>query len=286
MPYLEIRGVKHYYQWIRATEPPSPEAATKPVMIFLHGWAGSARYWESTAAALQDSFDCLLYDLRGFGRSKLPASTMTDLADYELETYAEDLALLLDHFQLQRVYLNAHSTGTSIAVFFLNLYPERVERAILTCAGIFTYDEPAFRQFHQFGGYVVKFRPPWLGKLPLLDRLFMARFLHRPVPPATRKAFLEDFLIADEAAALGTMFTAVSKKAAEVMPQEYAQLQVPTLLISGQYDQIIPPLMGEQAAQLNPSHIQQKIIPNTAHFPMLEDASTYLTQVQQFLQSQ
>ncbi len=280
MPYIEVRGIEHYYEWIE-----TPAASQdKPVMVFLHGWGGSARYWESTAEALADNFNCLLYDLRGFGRSVSgkEASAGAELS-YELEEYAEDLAALLDALRLDRVYINAHSMGASIATFFLNLYPERVERAILTCSGIFEYDEKAFNAFYQFGGYVVKFRPRWLSKIPLADRFFMARFLHRPLPRAISLAFLEDFLLADYAAALGTIFTCVSKKATEVMPQEFAKLAVPTLLVAGERDIIIPAKMGRQAAALS-EKVEFFEIPNTAHFPMLEDAATYLQGVREFLQ--
>lgn len=281
MPLIQVRGVEHYYEWIR-----SPEAGkTKPVMIFLHGWAGSGRYWESTGFALADEFDCLLYDMRGFGRSRLPlAEAIADAPTlkYQMEEYADDLAALLDTFELDRVYLNAHSMGASVATLFLNRYPERVERAILTCSGIFEYDEKAFAAFHKFGGYVVKFRPPWLSKIPFADKLFMKRFLHRPLPSTISKAFLEDFIIADYEAALGTIFTSVSKEASEVMPQEFAKLSVPTLLVSGEHDIIIPAEMGRQAAALS-EKVEYVVIPHTAHFPMLEDAETYLQKVREFL---
>lgn len=297
MPYITIRGVEHYYEWVKQ---PSSGLA-KPVMVFIHGWAGSARYWRSTANALVDEFDCLLYDLRGFGRSKgkptiiqasesvvesqsNPEKTQAiQELTYELEEYAEDLAVLLDELQLQRVYVNAHSMGASVAALFFNRYPQRVERGILTCSGIFEYDEKAFAAFHKFGGYVVKFRPKWLGKIPFVDRMFMARFLHRPIPRFERQAFLQDFLEADYDAALGTIFTSVSKAQAELMPQEFAKLQVPTLIVAGQYDQIIPAEMGRQAAALN-DKVEFVMIPDTAHFPMLEDAATYLRRVREFLQ--
>jgi proline iminopeptidase len=74
--------------------------------------------------------------------------------------------------------------------------------------------------------------------------MFMARFLHRPLPAVVSRAFLEDYLEADYNAALGTMLTAVSKYAAEVMPQEFVRLSVPTLLVSGEYDKIIPARVG------------------------------------------
>lgn len=294
MLHTKIRGVDHYYEWVaRNPHNPTPEGAStailrpgssgKPVLVFLHGWGGSARYWQSTAEALSDTFDCLLYDMRGFGRSLLPKQPTTAELTYELETYAVDLKELLDALNLPRVCLNAHSTGASIATLFLNLYPERVERAILTCSGIFEYDEQAFSQFHKFGGYVVKFRPRWLARIPFSNRIFMARFLHRPLPGAVSQAFLEDFLLADYEAALGTMLTAVSKRAAEVMPDKYARILVPTLLVSGEYDRIIPAEMGRRAAELN-QKIQFLEIPNTAHFPMLEDPDTYLEHVREFLQ--
>lgn len=279
MPLIKIRGVEHFYEWIR-----NQSGKTKPVMVFVHGWAGSGRYWESTAEALADDFDCLLYDLRGFGRSRLPLIEIEDAATltYELVEYAEDLAALLDAFQLDKVYLNAHSMGASVATLFLNLYPQRVERAILTCSGIFEYDEKAFAAFHKFGGYVVKFRPRWLGQIPFADKVFMKRFLYRSLPATVSRAFLEDFLTADYEAALGTIFTSVSKEASEVMPQEFAKLTVPTLLVSGEFDQIIPAEMGRQAASLS-DKVEYVLIPKTAHFPMLEDAKNYLQKVREFL---
>lgn len=295
MPYIRVRGVEHYYEWIK-----QPSSLVKPVMVFIHGWAGSSRYWRSTAAAISTEFDCLLYDMRGFGRSSCqptilptnpsgidsqsnqkPSEGITKLS-YELTEYAEDLAALLDSLNLQRVYINAHSMGASVATLFFNRYPERVEKGILTCSGIFEYDEKAFADFYKFGGLVVKFRPQWLGKIPLADRMFMARFLHSPIPKSERQAFLQDFIDADYDAALGTIFTSVSKEQAELMPQEFTKLSVSTLLVAGEYDIIIPAEMGRQAAALN-DKVEFAIIPNTAHFPMLEDAKIYLEKIQEFL---
>ncbi|WP_026104182.1 alpha/beta fold hydrolase [Anabaena sp. PCC 7108] len=282
MPYIKVRGVEHYYEWMKKSSD-----LVKPVMVFVHGWAGSSRYWRSTAEALLAEFDCLLYDMRGFGRShakpKQEESAAIPELTYELEEYAEDLAALLDGLQLNSVYINAHSMGASIATLFLNRYPQRVEKAILTCSGIFEYDEKAFSAFYKFGGLVVKFRPKWLGKIPLADRIFMARFLHSPIPKSERQAFLQDFIDADYDAALGTIFTSVSKQQAEIMPEEFAKLTVPTLLVAGEYDIIIPAELGKKAAALS-EKVELALIPNTAHFPMLEDPETYLQRVEEFLQ--
>lgn len=273
---ITIRGVDHYYEWVRHPEVPQP----KPVMVFIHGWGGSARYWRNIAQALSEQFDCLLYDLRGFGRSRLPQTPLE--LSYELEEYAQDLAVLLDTLGIGRVYVHSHSMGASVAAFFLNLYPERVERAILACNGIFEYDERAFSAFHKFGKYVVQFRYPWFLKVPLADRLFMARFLYRSIPKEQRVIFLEDFLLADYEAALGTIYTSVSKKAVEIMPEQFAKIEVPTLLVSGEKDRIIPAEMGRQAAELS-DKLYYVEIAKTGHFPMLEDTQNYLKQVETFL---
>jgi pimeloyl-ACP methyl ester carboxylesterase len=257
MPYVQVNQVDHYYEWVSSDER-TPDSQ-KPVMVFVHGWAGSARYWESTAHALSDHFDCLLYDMRGFGRSTI-ASDQRD----------------------QQVYLNAHSMGASAAVFFINRYPDMVEKAVLTCNGIFEYDKKAFETFYQFGGYVVAIRPKWLSKIPLVPSLFMSRFLSKPIPTAEKVAFLEDFLNADYDTALGTIFTSVSKKATEVMPVEFGRLEVPTLLVSGEFDQITPADLGKNAAELNPK-VDYALVKGTGHFPMLEDPDTYLGYVRDFL---
>jgi proline iminopeptidase len=253
-------------------------------MVFIHGWAGSARYWTTTAQALTAQYDCLLYDLRGFGRSPLTADQRQRVLDrgYELDTFATDLDALLTALDLPQVDLNAHSMGASIAVFFLNRYPQRVRRAILTCNGIFEYDKAAFEAFYRFGKYVVQFRPPWLARIPLMPRFFMARFLSQPIPRAEKEAFLQDFLAADYDMALGTIFTSVSRRATEVMPLEFSAIKVPTLLVSGEKDQITPAELGRRAALLN-FGIRYVLIPGTGHFPMLEAPQVYLQAVQDFL---
>ncbi|MEM1368601.1 MAG: alpha/beta hydrolase [Cyanobacteria bacterium P01_H01_bin.15] len=278
MPYLNIRGVSHFYEWLTD---PTVEPGSKPVLLFVHGWGGSARYWQSTAQHLTAYFDCLLYDLRGFGRSKCGAD-LPRSDEYALESYAADLNELLNQLGCDRIWINAHSMGASIATLFANQYPEKVEQLILTCSGIFNYDASAFAAFHRFGGYVVKLRFDWFLKVPGAARMFMARFLVRSIPASERLSFLADFLAAQENAALGTIYTSVSKHAVEKMPQAFAQLQMPTLLVAGAADIIIPASMGAKAAALNPQ-IEFIEIPRTAHFPMLEDSNTYRRIIQSFL---
>ena len=283
MSYVSVNGVDHYYEWISTQD--YPGNYEKPVMVFLHGWAGSARYWRSTAEAIKDRFDCLLYDQRGFGRSQAPALERftTNPKLTTLESFAEDLNALLDELNLtEPVYMNAHSMGGSIGLYFLDRYPERVNKAILTCNGSFPYQKWAFEAFYLFGGYVVAFRPKWLGKIPFAPQMFMQRFLKGSIPLEEKKAFLEDFILADGTTSLGTLKAAVSKHATESMPVAFSSLKVPTLMISGEYDKITPAKLGKEAAEMS-EQIEYVMMPNTAHFPMMEDAESYLKIINSFL---
>ena len=275
MAYIKLNGVDHYYEWICDGPPGS-----RPTLVFLHGWGGSARYWESTAQAMKHDFDCLLYDLRGFGRSAAAVNTTVDLGT--LESFADDLNCLLTALELERVFISAHSMGASVALYFLTRFSQRVSKAIFTCNGAFEYDERAFQAFHRFGSYVVMFRPSWLANIPFAPQMFMARFLKKQISYPDKKIFLNDFLQADMATALGTLKASVSKHATEAMPRAFSAISVPTLMISGQYDKITPAQLGRRAASLS-KHIKYVEVPGTAHFPMLEDASAYLSVVKAFL---
>lgn len=227
--------------------------------------------------ALSDRYDCLLFDLKGFGRSQM----RTD-ATSSLMTNAEDLATLLEHLNIDRCSVMAHSMGSSITTLFLGKYGQQVDQAILACGGIFEYEERAFKAFYKFGSGVVKFRPRWLSQIPGMDWLVMQRFLYRGLPQRDRQKFLEDFLMADDKAALETMFDAVSEATSIALPQVYQELSMPTLMISGEYDRIIPVKLGQAAAELNPD-IEFTVQKNVGHFPMLEDAPVFMNRVRSFL---
>jgi pimeloyl-ACP methyl ester carboxylesterase len=274
MAFLTLPDGALFYEWVTSI---GETRTDRPVLLFIHGWGGSARYWKATATALSDRYDCLLYDMKGFGRSPIAPNTTVNL-----NTCVADLVALLAELGVDRLSLMSHSMGSSIAALFLGEYGSRVDRAILTCGGIFEYNERAFQAFYKFGSGVVKFRPPWIAQVPGMDWLVMQRFLHRPLPQSDRVEFLEDFLMADNGAALGTMFDAVSGPMAIALPQVYAELSMPTLMISGQYDRIIPVKLGQAAAALNPA-IEFTVMPDVGHFPMLEDAVGFLDRVGGFL---
>ncbi|BAW97305.1 hydrolase, alpha/beta fold family [[Synechococcus] sp. NIES-970] len=277
MAIAQVRGVPHYYEWICQGE----RDPRKPVLVFVHGWGGSSHYWRSTAQSLRAHFNCLLYDLRGFGQSVLP---MDYDGQYDLGEYVLDLAALLEKLDItEKIVLNAHSMGASIAALFTAQFPEQVERLILNCSGVFEYDARAFATFQKIGGQVVRLRFPWLRLVPGMDRLAIARFLSQPISQTDRGQFLDDFLKADHRAAAGTLVAAVNEEMVLRLPQAFQAITCPTLLIAGEKDQIIPATMAKKAIALNP-RFQYVEIPQVGHFPMLENPALYQGKITSFLQ--
>ena len=90
-----------------------------PLML-IHGFPLDHRTWDELVPLLEDTFDIILPDLRGFGRS----STIDSF--YTIEDFALDLAGLLDHLNIQQAAIAGHSMGGYVALAFARLFPERV----------------------------------------------------------------------------------------------------------------------------------------------------------------
>jgi len=89
-------------------------------LVLLHGFPLDHHLWDEVVALLEDTFDLILPDLRGFGES-----TTVD-APYTMDDYASDIAGLLNQLGIQKTGIAGHSMGGYVALAFARLYPERV----------------------------------------------------------------------------------------------------------------------------------------------------------------
>ena len=277
LPTIEVRGAAASYQWVTAS---GATRTARPVLVFLHGWGGSSRYWRSTAESLVDGYDCLLYDWRGFGQSAIAAESVT--ADYGLQAYADDLASLLNQLGIDRVSVIAHSLGTSIAPYFITQWSGTTVRAVMTCGGVFKFDALAYSLFYRVGQVIVGIRPRWFYALPGMDWVVMQRFVHQMISPSDRAEFIDDYLSCQPEAALGVLLDVAQSKTCLELVENIKQIKISVLMLSGQKDQIIPPLLGKNAARLN-DRISHQVLKNVGHLPMLEDPDVFQAEVRSFL---
>lgn len=89
-------------------------------LVLLHGYPLDHHTWDFVAPLLDDTFDLIMPDLRGFGQS-----TTVD-SQYTLDDFASDIAGLLDHLGIQKAAIVGHSMGGYVALAFLKNYTARV----------------------------------------------------------------------------------------------------------------------------------------------------------------
>src|SRR5215211_1017635 len=89
-------------------------------LVLIHGFPLDHHMWDELVPLLEETFDVILPDLRGFGDS-----TTVD-SPYSMDDYAADLAGLLDQLDIRKAAIVGHSMGGYVALAFARLYPDRV----------------------------------------------------------------------------------------------------------------------------------------------------------------
>ena len=89
-------------------------------LILLHGFPLDNRIWERVFPILENEFDVVMPNLRGFGNS------ITDSSSFALSDMAEDIAELMDGLGIERGIFAGHSMGGYVALSFAQSFPGRL----------------------------------------------------------------------------------------------------------------------------------------------------------------
>ena len=247
MQTIAILGAPHAYDLTAPT-------ASKATLVFIHGWLLSRYYWQPLIEQLSPEYQCLSYDLRGFGGSQpcSEARTVPAVAGYGLTDYANDLALLLEQLQLENVWLVGHSVGGSIALCAAEQLPQRVKGVICLNSGGGVYLKAEFDRFRAAGQQLVKLRPRWLGRVPWLDLLFTRASVVQTIARRWGRQRLLDFVAAQPEAALGLLLDSTTEAEVHRLPQVVARLKQPVYFIAGAQDPIMEPQYVRHLASFHP----------------------------------
>ena len=285
MATIDILGVRHAYDLTAPT-------ATSPVLVFVHGWLLSRRYWQPLTDRLAPNYQCLTYDLRGFGDSQADdgdshrGHSQALNSCYNPAAYARDLEILLKKLDISNAWLVGHSLGGTIALWGASQLSDRVKGVLCINAGGGIYLKEEFERFRAVGKQLVKMRPRWLPHLPLADFVFARDSVARSIGRSWGKQRLRDFVAADSEAALGALLDSTTEAEIHLLPQIVSQLKQPVYFIAGTKDKIMEPKYVLHLASFHwmfqgcGENVLQ--IPDCGHLAMLEQPDAvvnYLTKI-------
>jgi pimeloyl-ACP methyl ester carboxylesterase len=241
MSYVEVApNVDLFYQ----------DWGTGSPVVFIHGWPLNHEMWEYQLTELpRQGLRCIAYDRRGFGKSSKPWEP------YDYDTLAADLKAVLEALDLRNVTLVGFSMGGGEVVRYLSRYgSERVAKAVLLGAVtpflLKTPDHPDGVDQSVFDGMLEKIRddrPAFSESFGL--QFFGVSMLKNPVSQA-----LLDWVqaLALQGSPKATLDCVHSFSATDFRA-DMARIQVPTLIIHGDNDRIVPiEVTGAVAANMIP----------------------------------
>jgi pimeloyl-ACP methyl ester carboxylesterase len=256
-----------------------------PLIVLIHGITSSSENWESVLPLLAERFTVVAPDLLGHGASAKPQG------DYSLGAYAclvRDLMLALGH---ERATIVGHSLGGGVAMQFAYQFPERVERMVLVSSGGLGHDvHPLLRAAALPGSELVlplvTARPlrhagatvaRLLGRVGLTvgsDLGEMARGFGSLAELAARQAFVH------------TVRAVIDPTGQRVDATDrlYLAEMVPTLLIWGGRDRIIPATHGERAHELMPGSRLERF-EDAGHFPHHDEPIRFFAALRDFVEA-
>lgn len=240
--YVNVNNVKIYVEDL------NPES--RKTILFLHGWPGNHRLFEYQFNQLpRFGYRCIGIDTRGFGKSDKP------FAGYDYNTLADDVRGVVETLRLRNFTLAGHSTGGAIAVRYMGRHKGYgVSRLVLIAAAAPSLIKRRDFPYGLDEETVLQIIEDTYNDRPEMLRNFAERFFFQHVTPAFSDWF---FQLGLEAAGWAT--AAVAKTwINEVLFTDLEAIQVPTLIIHGFHDQVVPFKLGE---------IQQRMIRNSRLVP-------------------
>lgn len=230
-------------------------------VVFIHGWGLGAKMWEYQMTALSSQgLRCIGYDRRGCGRSDQPGH------GYDYDTFADDLAALVEQLDLRDVTLVGYSSGGGDVARYLSRHrSDRISQTVLlgsiTPFILRTEDNPDGLDKSVFDGMIAALerdRPQFLAASA--SSFFGAKLPTVSISPEIMQWGIRLALQASPKATI-EMVHAFST---DFRP-DMSAFTMPTLIIHGDQDQNHPiDITGHKTAQLIPNN-QLKVYEGAAH---------------------
>jgi pimeloyl-ACP methyl ester carboxylesterase len=271
--FVEIKGQLVHLRDQGPRDDPLP-------IVLIHGTSASLHTWEGWVRALKGQRRIISFDLPGFGLTG-PFSGQYEAGNYHGDAYARFVIDLLDALKIDRAVLGGNSLGGEVAWRTAAMAPPRVAAMVLVDAA-----GPAFTPESVPIGFTIA-RTPGLNRVMewVLPRSLVAQSVANvygdpgKVTPELVDRYFELTLREGNRRALGQrMQRLVNGEHAE----RIGTLKMPTLILWGGRDRLIPPAIGREFQRLIAGS-QLVVFDTLGHVPHEEDPARTVEPVKVFL---
>jgi pimeloyl-ACP methyl ester carboxylesterase len=246
---------------------PDPDSGVDSIVL-VHGYGGSSFSWRYWTPLLAKRAHIMLVDMKGFGSAPKP-----DDDRYGPGHQAELIYRLILQADLQRVTLIGHSLGggvaLGVALRLLDSEPGRLKRLILVASAAYKQRLPPFVA-------LAKYRRLASTALRILGTRFVIRHVLKSIVfDASR---VSDDQVLGYAKPLSSLeaHRALIDTALAIVPPDlgkmtarFEELDVPTLILWGRQDRVVPLWVGERLADQLPD-ASLEVLENCGHLPAEE----------------
>ena len=255
-----------------------------PVLLLLHGIAGSSLSWVPVMDRLGHEFTVVAPDFVGHGHSAKPSG------DYSLGNLASWTRDLLEILGIDRATVVGQSYGGGVALQFAYQYPERCERLVLVDSGGLGRDVSWLLRLVALPGADLVMPilfPSFVGSWGDRVACFASRLGIRH--PSAREIWRAYRSLTDEEtrqAFVRTIRSVIEPGGQAVAAKDrlYLAERLPVLIVWGEVDRIIPVAHAYSAHEALP-HSRLEIIPGVGHFPQSEDPEAFAELVRDFVRT-
>lgn len=272
--FVEVNGLRVHYKAAGQGE---------PTLILLHGFAASVFSWREVMAPLAAEGTVIAFDRPASGLTeRVLAGEWQGENPYTVEAQADLTVGLMDRLGVEKAVLVGNSAGGTIALLTALRHPTRVEALVLVDAAIYEGGgAPAWvrpllglPQAERLGLWLIRSFPSW-G-----ERLGRAAW-HDPtkITPEVWDGYRKPAQVQNWDRALWEL-TLASRPLG--LAKRLAEVQVPTLVITGDDDRVVPTAQSIRLAQELPN-AELAVLPACGHVPQEECPEAFLGAVQGFL---
>jgi len=274
LTHLELHAERIAYQ----------DAGQGPTLLLIHGMAGSSATWDAIIPRLAKNYRVIAPDLLGHGKSAKPRG------DYSLGAFAAWLRDLLDELGIDRVTVIGQSLGGGIAMQFAYQHRDYCERLVLIGSGGLGPDlSPMLRILSAPGAEFVLpvITPKWVLNLgnKLGSRLATAG-IQAPRAGQMWQAYSSLSDSETRQAFLRTLRSVVDHRgqAVSALNKLHLTADLPTLLIWGDHDRVIP-VSHAFAAHDALTGSRLEVLEGVGHFPHVEAPTVVADILENFMAS-